>query len=134
MANTADIGFFTPWDYVVFAAVLLISAVIGLYYAFVGRGKTTSKEFLTGGRSMTAVPVAMSLTASFMSAVTILGTPADVYRYGAMYGIFAISYGFVVLICAEIFLPVFYRLDLKSTYEVCSKKKSLYDPWSHNVA
>ncbi|KAM5170176.1 sodium-coupled monocarboxylate transporter 1-like isoform 1-T1 [Mantella aurantiaca] len=117
MATTTEIGFFSPWDYVVFAAVLLISAVIGIYYAFAGRGKTTSQEFLTGGRSMTAVPVAMSLTASFMSAVTILGTPADVYRFGAMYSIFAISYGFVVLICAEIFLPVFYRLNLTSTYE-----------------
>ncbi|XP_018412135.1 PREDICTED: sodium-coupled monocarboxylate transporter 1-like [Nanorana parkeri] len=117
MATTADIGLFSPWDYVVFAAVLFISAAIGIYYAFEGRGKTTSQEFLTGGRSMTAVPVALSLTASFMSAVTILGTPADVYRYGAMYSIFGISYGLVVLICAEIFLPVFYRLKITSTYE-----------------
>nr|DBA30963.1 TPA: hypothetical protein GDO54_006884 [Pyxicephalus adspersus] len=122
MATTADIGLFSPWDYVVFAAVLCISAAIGIYYAFEGRGKTTSTEFLTGGRSMTAVPVAMSLTASFMSAVTILGTPADVYRYGAMYSIFAISYGFVVLICAEIFLPVFYRLNLTSTYEYLERR------------
>ncbi|XP_063783898.1 sodium-coupled monocarboxylate transporter 1-like [Pseudophryne corroboree] len=117
MAVSTGIGLFSPWDYVVFAAVLLISAVIGFYYAFAGRGKTTSKEFLTGGRSMTAVPVAMSLTASFMSAVTILGTPADVYRFGAMYSIFAISYALVVLISAEIFLPVFYRLNIASTYE-----------------
>lgn len=118
MATTTDIGLFSAWDYVIFAGVLFISAAIGVYYAFQGRGKTTSKEFLAGGKSMTAVPVAMSLTASFMSAVTILGTPADVYRYGAMYSIFAISYGLVVLICAEVFLPVFYRLNLTSTYEV----------------
>lgn len=119
MASSREIGRFSPWDYVVFAAVLVISAGIGIYYAFAGRGKTTSKEFLTGARSMTAVPVALSLTASFMSAVTILGTPADVYRFGAMYGIFAISYALVVIICAEIFLPVFYRLNITSTYEVC---------------
>lgn len=117
MASSREIGRFSPWDYVVFAAVLVISAGIGIYYAFAGRGKTTSKEFLTGARSMTAVPVALSLTASFMSAVTILGTPADVYRFGAMYGIFAISYALVVIICAEIFLPVFYRLNITSTYE-----------------
>ncbi|KAG9490557.1 hypothetical protein GDO78_006081 [Eleutherodactylus coqui] len=117
MATSTEIGRFSPWDYVVFAAVLLISAVIGIYYAFAGRGKTTSQEFLTGAKSMTALPVALSLTASFMSAVTILGTPADVYRYGAMYGIFAISYALVVIICAEIFLPVFYRLNIASTYE-----------------
>ncbi|XP_063301247.1 sodium-coupled monocarboxylate transporter 1-like [Pelobates fuscus] len=117
MGDLGEIGSFTPWDYVVFAAVLAISAAIGIYYAVVGVGKETSQEFLTGGRSMSALPVSLSLTASFMSAVTILGTPADVYRYGAMYSIFAISYAFVVIICAEIFLPLFYRLNITSTYE-----------------
>ncbi|XP_075810290.1 sodium-coupled monocarboxylate transporter 1 [Microtus pennsylvanicus] len=112
-----DIGSFVVWDYVVFAGMLLISAAIGIYYAFAGGGQQTSKDFLMGGRSMTAVPVALSLTASFMSAVTVLGTPAEVYRFGAIFSIFAITYFFVVLISAEVFLPVFYRLGITSTYE-----------------
>lgn len=118
MATPGDIGTFTVWDYVVFALMLLISAVIGIYYAFAGGGQKTSKDFLMGGRSMTAVPVALSLTASFMSAVTVLGTPAEVYRFGAMFSVFAISYAFTVLISSEVFLPVFYRLGITSTYEV----------------
>lgn len=113
-----DIGSFVVWDYVVFAGMLLISAAIGIYYAFAGGGQQTSKDFLTGGRSMTAVPVALSLTASFMSAVTVLGTPAEVYRFGAIFSIFAITYFLVVLLSAEVFLPVFYRLGITSTYEV----------------
>ncbi|XP_040200251.1 sodium-coupled monocarboxylate transporter 1-like [Rana temporaria] len=117
MATPGDIGTFTVWDYVVFALMLLISAVIGIYYAFAGGGQKTSKDFLMGGRSMTAVPVALSLTASFMSAVTVLGTPAEVYRFGAMFSVFAITYTFTVLISSEVFLPVFYRLGITSTYE-----------------
>ncbi|XP_008255184.3 sodium-coupled monocarboxylate transporter 1 [Oryctolagus cuniculus] len=112
-----DIGTFVVWDYLVFAGMLLISAAIGIYYAFAGGGQQTSKDFLMGGRSMTAVPVALSLTASFMSAVTILGSPSEVYRFGAMYSIFAITYFLVVVISAEIFLPVFYKLGITSTYE-----------------
>ncbi|GAB0176620.1 sodium-coupled monocarboxylate transporter 1 [Grus japonensis] len=115
-------GRFTVWDYVVFAAMLLISAVIGVYYAFVGGGQKTSKDFLMGGRSMSALPVALSLTASFMSAVTVLGTPAEIYRYGAIFCIFAITYGLVVLCSAEIFLPVFYKLGITSTYELNKAK------------
>ncbi|KAJ8791560.1 hypothetical protein J1605_020282 [Eschrichtius robustus] len=118
MASTRDIGTFVVWDYVVFAGMLLISAVIGIYYAFAGRGQKTSKDFLMGGRRMTAVPVAMSLTASFMSAVTVLGTPSEVYRFGAIFSIFAITYFFVVVLSAEVFLPVFYKLEITSTYEV----------------
>ncbi|XP_062932126.1 sodium-coupled monocarboxylate transporter 1 [Cynocephalus volans] len=111
------IGAFVAWDYVVFAGMLLVSAAIGIYYAFAGGGQRTSKDFLMGGRRMSAVPVSLSLTASFMSAVTILGSPSEVYRFGAMYIIFAIAYFFVVLVSAEVFLPVFYKLGITSTYE-----------------
>uniref|UniRef100_A0A8C2N6T7 Solute carrier family 5 member 8 n=1 Tax=Capra hircus TaxID=9925 RepID=A0A8C2N6T7_CAPHI len=101
-----------------FAGMLLISAVIGIYYAFAGGGQQTSTDFLMGGRRMTAVPVALSLTASFMSAVTVLGTPSEVYRFGAIFSIFAITYFLVVVLSAEVFLPVFYKLGITSTYEV----------------
>ncbi|EHH66626.1 sodium-coupled monocarboxylate transporter 1 isoform X1 [Macaca nemestrina] len=111
------IGTFVVWDYVVFAGMLVISAAIGIYYAFAGGGQQTSKDFLMGGRRMTAVPVALSLTASFMSAVTVLGTPSEVYRFGAIFSIFAFTYFFVVVISAEVFLPVFYKLGITSTYE-----------------
>ncbi|NWU74465.1 SC5A8 protein, partial [Onychorhynchus coronatus] len=117
---------FTVWDYVVFAAMLLISAVIGVYYAFVGGGQKTSKDFLMAGRSMSALPVALSLTASFMSAVTVLGTPAEIYRYGAIFCIFAITYCLVVLCSAEIFLPVFYKLGITSTYEYLELRFNKY--------
>ncbi|XP_061273042.1 sodium-coupled monocarboxylate transporter 1 [Bos javanicus] len=117
MGAPRDIGTFVVWDYVVFAGMLLISAVIGIYYAFAGGGQQTSKDFLMGGRRMTAVPVALSLTASFMSAVTVLGTPSEVYRFGAIFSIFAITYFLVVVLSAEVFLPVFYKLGITSTYE-----------------
>ncbi|XP_057281571.1 sodium-coupled monocarboxylate transporter 1 [Pezoporus wallicus] len=117
---------FTVWDYVIFAAMLLVSAVIGVYYAFVGGGQKTSKDFLMGGRSMSALPVALSLTASFMSAVTVLGTPAEIYRYGAIFCIFAITYALVVLCSAEIFLPVFYKLGITSTYEYLELRFNKY--------
>uniref|UniRef100_A0A6Q2Y2N6 Solute carrier family 5 member 8 n=1 Tax=Esox lucius TaxID=8010 RepID=A0A6Q2Y2N6_ESOLU len=117
MAVSPLVGSFVAADYAVFALMLLVSAVIGVYYATVGRGQSSSKEFLMGGRRMTAIPVALSLTASFMSAITVLATPAEVYQYGASFGLFSLSYVLVVVFCSEIFLPVFYRLDITSTYE-----------------
>ncbi|NXU10741.1 SC5A8 protein, partial [Pardalotus punctatus] len=126
LSSSGTMARFTAWDYVVFAAMLLISAIIGIYYAFVGGGQKTSKDFLMAGRSMSALPVALSLTASFMSAVTVLGTPAEIYRYGAIFCIFAITYGLVVLCSAEIFLPVFYKLGITSTYEYLELRFNKY--------
>ncbi|NWY42781.1 SC5A8 protein, partial [Sylvia atricapilla] len=126
VSSSGTMAHFTVWDYVVFAAMLVISAIIGIYYAFVGGGQKTSKDFLMAGRSMTALPVALSLTASFMSAVTVLGTPAEIYRYGAVFCIFAITYALVVLCSAEIFLPVFYKLGITSTYEYLELRFNKY--------
>lgn len=118
MVTCRKVGGFAVWDYVVFGVMLLISAAIGVYYAFAGGGQRSREAFLMGGRSMAALPVALSLTASFMSAVTVLGTPAEIYSYGVMFSLFAIAYALMAVISAEIFLPVFYRLKITSTYEV----------------
>uniref|UniRef100_H0VEQ5 Solute carrier family 5 member 12 n=1 Tax=Cavia porcellus TaxID=10141 RepID=H0VEQ5_CAVPO len=108
---------FSAWDYVVFAALFVISSGIGVFFAIKERKKATSNEFLVGGRQMTCGPVALSLTASFMSAVTVLGTPAEVYRFGASFILFFIAYGLVIVFTSELFLPVFYRSGITSTYE-----------------
>ncbi|XP_004454331.2 sodium-coupled monocarboxylate transporter 2 [Dasypus novemcinctus] len=108
---------FAVWDYVVFAALFIISSGIGIFFAIKERKKATSREFLVGGRQMSFGPVALSLTASFLSAVTVLGAPSDVYRFGASYLIFLIAYAFVVIFTSELFLPIFYRSGITSTYE-----------------
>ncbi|CAJ1050269.1 sodium-coupled monocarboxylate transporter 1-like [Xyrichtys novacula] len=108
---------FSVWDYVVFAGTIIAAAGIGLFQAIRGRKETSSAEFLLGGRQMTAVPVAMSLTASFMSGITVIGTPAEAYRFGAAFWLFGFSYAIMSTITAEIFVPLFYRLAITSAYE-----------------
>uniref|UniRef100_A0A147A7D4 Sodium-coupled monocarboxylate transporter 2 n=1 Tax=Fundulus heteroclitus TaxID=8078 RepID=A0A147A7D4_FUNHE len=108
---------FSVWDYVVFAGTILGAASIGLFQAIRGRKNTSSEEFLLGGRQMTAVPVAMSLTASFMSGITVIGTPAEAYRFGTAFWLFGFSYAIMSAITAEIFVPLFYRLGITSAYE-----------------
>lgn len=48
-------------DYVVFAAVLIASLGIRIYYGFFGKTIRTNEEFLMAGRSMSILPVTMSL-------------------------------------------------------------------------
>ncbi|XP_007656654.1 sodium-coupled monocarboxylate transporter 2 isoform X3 [Ornithorhynchus anatinus] len=113
----AEVKNFAPWDYVVFAALFIISSGIGVFFAIKERKKATSREFLVGGKQMTSGPVALSLTASFMSAVTVLGAPSEVYRFGSSFLLFFIAYAFVIIFTSELFLPVFYQSGITSTYE-----------------
>uniref|UniRef100_I3JU99 Solute carrier family 5 member 8 n=1 Tax=Oreochromis niloticus TaxID=8128 RepID=I3JU99_ORENI len=105
-------------DYVVFALMLVVSAAVGIYYAWVDRSRRNPGNFLTGGRKLTALPVSLSLTASFMSAITVLSFPAEVYHYGANIGFYGLSYLMAMLVTSEVFLPIFYKLEITSTFEV----------------
>lgn len=109
---------FSTVDYVIFALLLIMSSAIGLYYALSGGKQRTTQEFLLANRNMGFFPVALSLLATFQSAVAILGVPSEMYRFGTEYWFLGCSYILGLLIPAYIFIPVFYRLRLTSTYEV----------------
>jgi hypothetical protein len=49
-------------DYLVFVSMLLVCALIGVYFGFC-TGKVSEAEYLMGGRNMQTFPVALSLIA-----------------------------------------------------------------------
>ncbi|XP_060567687.1 sodium-dependent multivitamin transporter-like, partial [Ruditapes philippinarum] len=104
-------------DYAVFGTTLAISASIGIFYAIKDRNKNTTEEYLLAGRSMHPLPVAMSLLSSFISAITILGTPAEVYVYSTMYWWISVAFIITAIGAAHIFIPVFYNLGITSVFE-----------------
>ncbi len=69
-------------------------------------------------RKLSIVPVAMALVASFMSTISILGYPAEIYTFGTMFCWFGLTYFIVFPTAAFLFVPVFYELKLTSAYEV----------------
>ncbi|XP_075843283.1 sodium/iodide cotransporter isoform X4 [Microtus pennsylvanicus] len=108
---------FGAWDYGVFAAMLLVSTGIGLWVGLARGGQRSADDFFTGGRQLAAVPVGLSLAASFMSAVQVLGVPAEAARYGLKFLWMCAGQLLNSLLTALVFLPVFYRLGLTSTYQ-----------------
>ncbi|XP_078495998.1 sodium-coupled monocarboxylate transporter 1-like isoform X1 [Ciona intestinalis] len=117
MSNLEDQRSFSAGDYAVFGSLFFVSALIGLFFAYRDRNKKSAENYLLAGRTMSGWPVALSLTASFMSAITVLGTPAEIYIYGTMFWWFFIAYTIVAIVTATIFVPVFYKLGISSTYE-----------------
>lgn len=106
-------------DYAIFAAMLVISVAIGLFHTFRKSSKEMSTDdFFTGGRSMMAVPVGLSLCASFMSAVQVLGVPSEVYNHGIKFIYMLLGQSINSLLTAFFFLPVFFRLGITSSNQV----------------
>jgi hypothetical protein len=74
-------NFFSWADYMVLGAMLIISCLIGTFYACFSKKQETSQDFLLGGSDMGTFPMAMSLAASFITAIELLGNPAEMYEY-----------------------------------------------------
>lgn len=120
-----QIGSFVAVDYVLFAAVLVISALIGVYYMvkeYLAAKAATSEDVLMGGRDIGIFPIAMSLMASFMSAITVLGTPTEMYNNNTSYWIAGLSMIITVIVTNHVFLPFFHDLSLTSAYEYLERR------------
>lgn len=113
-------GGFTVSDYVAFGVLCTASCVGGIWYSAVGsrtKAVVDIKDYLLGGKSMSTFPVAMSLIASYVSGVTILGTPAEIYNYGTQYWLVIVGITLSCVCVATVYLPVFCTLRLSSSYE-----------------
>jgi len=60
-----DINFEWP-EYLVFVAVLVASLGIGVFYGFFGNNNKTNEDFLMAGRSMSILPVTLSLVCRYV--------------------------------------------------------------------
>ncbi|XP_055705827.1 sodium-coupled monocarboxylate transporter 1 isoform X1 [Phlebotomus papatasi] len=103
-------------DYLVFVSMLFFCILIGIYFGFI-KSVDTESEYLVGGRNMKVVPIALSLIASFISGITLLGLPTEVYSYGTQY-LYVISGVLLMAITfSTVYLPVFQGLNITSTYQ-----------------
>ena len=80
---------------------------------------------LPGNRELPLLPVALSLSASFTSATTILGIPAEVYTRGGEQWLWALGMFVCFPVVAFCILPIIYRLELTNAYEVRIKMSAM---------
>ena len=104
-------------DYLVLTLVLIASCSVGVYYGFFKRS-TTTEDYLMADRSMPVIPVAVSLYVSWVSAISFLGDPVEVYMKGSIQMAILIGYVLGLLVGALFFAPRFHRLRLTSVFEV----------------
>jgi sodium-coupled monocarboxylate transporter 8/12 len=113
---------FSWYDYILFCTMLGLSAMIGIYFGCFGTKQNSANEYLMGNKKMKVFPISVSLVASHISGLTLLAVPADVYRFGAAYWLFVPAVVPVVLFTIYIYLPVFYKLQVTSTYEYLERR------------
>ena len=109
-------------DYVTFSLSMLVTIAIGVVFAFSGGRQKTTSEYFTADRQLSVVPAALSIIVSYMSAIMIIGVPAEAYLYGGEYILAAFGTGFGTIIAALFVVPILYPLRLVSINHVSTHK------------
>ncbi|KAK9708911.1 Sodium:solute symporter family [Popillia japonica] len=107
---------FSWYDYSLFSIMLLGSILIGIYFGCI-KPQVTATDYLMGGKKMKVLPVALSMIASAISGFTLLSVPTEIYQFGATYWLSCVAALVVSIFTYNIYLPVFYKLQVTSTYE-----------------
>lgn len=109
---------FTIYDYVIFAVNIILCSAIGIYHALAPSAEGgTLKQFFVANHKLKVLPLTISLVVSVLSAVTLLGLPAEMYQYGTQYFL-NFGSGFGIILTALIFVPLLHPLHLTSMFEV----------------
>ncbi|GFO25699.1 sodium-coupled monocarboxylate transporter 1 [Plakobranchus ocellatus] len=116
--NTGDTPGLGVVDYFIFIFIMLISIAIGLKRAIEGNFQPELDDYLLAGRSMSALPVSLSLSVSFLSSISMLGIPDEMYYYGIAFAWFMFGFLICIFISVNVYVPAFYMLGITSVYEV----------------
>lgn len=106
-----------PFEYVIFTIIVGGNIALGLYFSFHRRVGHDTDEVFLGKRSLAMFPLAVSVLASMMSALGIVGFTAHYYAYGIhmMWSILPMLLTTPVI--TAIIVPVFYKLKITSVFE-----------------
>ncbi|VDL85927.1 unnamed protein product [Schistocephalus solidus] len=121
-------------DYFILVVLLVFYAFVGIWYGYERqikriyrrmRGKDvgeaapmTTDDIFLGNRRLGLMPILGTTVASFISAVTLLGTNNEIYTNGIEFGLMMLAYLIAFPVAAEVYVPVFYKLQLSSSHEV----------------
>lgn len=93
---------------------------------------------MTFAQTVQVLPTALSISVSFLSSLTLLGTPSAIYLFGTMYiyqgkttnqlsvmitvdcMMLGISVIIASIVAAQLFMPKFREMNFTSTYEVAA--------------
>lgn len=102
-------------DFAVAGVALLGMLVIGWWCGRERRGGTDS--FFLGGRHIPGWAACLSFVAAEISAMTIVGVPAESYRANWNYAQYFFGSAAARLVVAAVFIPVFFNLRVTTVYE-----------------
>ena len=108
-----------------YAVIILYLLATGIFGSSFYERRSTAREYFLGGRSMSWLPVGISIIAADLSAITVMGTPAWAYSHNLELFWNSAGYLLVAPIVIIVFVPFYSRLNLYTAYEYLERRFDL---------
>lgn len=113
--NTADAAHpFGVLNYTVLALYLMISVLIGLYFA---RKQKSTEDYFVGGGRIPWWASGLSVFGTLLSAITFMAIPAKAFVTDWSFFFLNITAIIITPVIAFIFIPFFNKLNIKTAYQ-----------------
>jgi SSS family transporter len=106
---------FSGLDWIVLGGYFVGLAAMGVALS---RKQSGTEDYFLGGRRMPAWAVSLSVVATAISAATFIGAPFQSYAKDLTYLSAVIGQFIAILIVAAFFIPVYYRENVATVYEL----------------
>src|SRR6266508_3435586 len=105
---------FSTVSWVIVGCYIVVVSIVGsLFY----RKRASAPEYFLTGRRMSALPVAISLVAADVSAISYMGIPAWSYAHNLELFLLTCTFLFVAPIVMYVFMPFYSRFKFFTGYE-----------------
>lgn len=110
---------FSALDWGVLIAYVGVTVAIGTSFY---RRQTDTRDYFLAGRRMSWMPIAISIIATDLSAISYMGIPALVYKTDLKYMLSALLFPIQMALVILVFVPVLYRLNVYTVYEYLERR------------
>jgi sodium-coupled monocarboxylate transporter 8/12 len=116
------VSHFTGLDYSIFVVYLVSVVLVGVLFV---KEQHTIKDYFLASRSMNFVLVGISVLAALFSGISYLGGPSEVYRFGAGFAVFSLSFFIATPITVYLFVPHFCNSRFFTAYQYLEERFSV---------
>lgn len=113
---------FSLIDYLLFGGTLAISGAIGIFFVIWNRKEQNTNEFLMGSRQMPVIPITLSLLTSFVSGITFLSYPAEIYTFGITLAWSWLGAVLAIIFSGIFILPILFGIRSVSIYQYLQER------------
>ena len=90
--------------------------------------KKPTDEYLRGGQTIAIWPAILSLSVCFMSSVSMLGLPAEIYTFGGQFWLGTLGWTLGHFLSVLVYVPVLYPLQTTTANEVIVDRSGTLNP------